>query len=573
MLQKDVFPHRTKWAIIVIGMIAGLLWALPDSFNLHERYSLYLPPLSLAMASILAFTLYRLRAVRPWLCALLILPVIALMTGWYRWNFPTLPLGEFHFKNICAVIVMLSLVMPMLVAFCTKSQQEEDGSQWSRAVAETLWRNTFTLAATGLMTGLFWLVLMLWSNLFSIIGITLFEQLFFDNRFFPPIATGAVIAAGIVFCRRLPGAAGLYRHLVTRAVSVLLPLHAVALLLFLACLPFTGLAIIPKAFSATTLLLTMTLLMLAFSAITGESAPDLSRWQRVIARVVLVAQALTPLLAGLAVWALWLRVAEYGWTVERIYAAMIALLAVAGSLLLSGFQRRAWSQGAGSMNIFIALMLSLTACGWFLLHTPVADPWRIVVKNQLARFAQGKAKVDDMDLYLFSDAGRRGKQALQKISRYPQWLDETARQKAVLVRLLAERDTNNANPTVSDLQRSIPLRAGSEAPPESWWQMQTQYIEQEAGICLVDTGSCLVWMQDVNNDGTPEVLLYNRNQQSITLYAHQATGWDQIGSVTLSARLEQALRDKIPETVVKPWRDLEVNGQRLPVQYYGFEGQ
>lgn len=571
MLQKEVFPHRTKWAIIAIGMIAGLLWALPDLFDLHARYALYLPALSLAMASILAFTLYCLRAVKPWLCALLTLPFIALMTGWYRWNFPTMSPGEFNFKNICAGMVMLSLVMPMLVAFCNK--QEQGRSTWSRLVTESLWRNTFTLAVTGVMTGLFWLVLMLWSKLFSIIGITLFEQMFFDNAFFPPVATGAVIAAGIVFCRRLPGAAGLYRQLMTRAVNILLPLHAVALLLFLVCLPFTGLAIIPKAFSATTLLLIMTLMMLAFSAIADESAPGVSRGQRVMRRVVLVAQGLTPLLAGLAVWALWLRIADYGWTVERVYAAMIALIAVTGSLLLLEFQRRAWVQGATSMNMFIPMMLALTAFSWFLLHTPVVDPWRITVKNQLARFAEGRAKVDETDLYLFSNAGRRGKRALQEISRHPQWLSDPARQKAMLVRLLAERDTNNANPTISDLQRSIPLRAGSEAPPESWWQMQTQYIEQESGICLMDTGSCLVWMQDVNNDGTPEVLLYNRNQQSITLYAHQATGWNQIGSVMLSERLEQALRDKIPETVVKPWRDLEVNGQRLPVQYYGFEGQ
>lgn len=571
MLQKDIFPHRTKWVIIAIGMIAGLLWALPDLFDLHARYAPYLPALSLTMASILAFTLYRLRDIKPWLCALLALPVIALMTGWYRWNFPTMSLGEFNFRNICGVMVMLSLVMPMLVAFCNK--QEQGGSPWSRLVTESLWRNTFTLAVTAVMTGLFWLVLMLWSNLFSIIGITLFEQLFFDNAVFPPVATGAVIAAGIVFCRRLPGAAGLYRQLITRAVNVLLPLHAVALLLFLVCLPFTGLAIIPKAFSATTLLLIMTLLMLAFSAIACESAPGLSRGQRVLARMVLVAQGLTPLLAGLAVWALWLRIADYGWTVERVYAAVIALIAVTGSLLLLWFQRRAWVQGAASMNTFVPLMLSLTAFSWFLLHTPVIDPWRITVMNQLARFAEGRAKVDERDLYLFSDAGRRGKQALQAISRHPQWLSDPARQKAVLMQLLAARNATNAKPAISDLKRAIPLRSGSEAPPESWWQMQTQYIEQEAGICLVDSGSCLVWMQDMNNDGTPEVLLYNRNQQSITLYAHQATGWNQIGSVTLSERLEQALRDKIPETVVKPWRDLEVNGQRLPVQYYGFEGQ
>ena len=573
MLQKDVFPRRTQWAIILIGMIAGLLWALPEGFNPHQGYSLYLPPLSLAMASILAFTLYHLHAFKPWLCALLTLPLIALMTGWYRWNFPTLPLGEFHFKNILAVIFMLSLVMPMLVAFCNRSQQEQGGSTWAARVTETLWRNTFTLAVTSVMTGLFWLVLLLWSNLFSIIGITLFEHIFFDNRFFPPAATGAVIAAGIVFCRRLPGAASLYRHLVTRAVNVLLPLHAVALLLFLACLPFTGLAIIPKAFSATTLLLTMALLMLAFSAIAGESTPDLSRWQRIIARVVLVAQALTPLLAGLAVWALWLRVAEYGWTVERIDAAMIALFAVAGSLLLLGFQRRAWSQGAASMNKFIPLMLTLMACGWFLLHTPLVDPWRIVVKSQLARFAQGDAKVDEMDLYLFSDAGRRGKQALQMINSHPQWLHDPVRQKAVLVQLLAEHNASHANPTLSDLQRSIPLRAGSEAPPESWWQTLAKSVAPSISVCLADSHSCLVWMQDLNNDGSPEVLLYSRNPPEIVIYARQGIDWQQSGNVTLPENRDKAIREAMPKTAIKPWRDLEINGQRYPVQYYNHEGQ
>lgn len=573
MLQKDVFPRRTQWAIIVIGMIAGLLWAVPDGFNLHDHYSVYLPPLSLTMASILACTLYRLCDVKPWLCALMTLPFIALMTGLCRWNFPTLPLAEFHFKNTCTVIFLLSLIMPMLVAFCDSSHKKQDGMQWNSVVAETLWRNTFTLTITSMLTGLFWLILMLWSNLFSTIGITLFEQVFFNNPVFPPIATGAVIAAGIVFCRRLPGAAGLYRQLVTRAVNVVLPLHAVALLLFLACLPFTGLAIIPKAFSAATLLLTMTLLMLAFSAIVGGSTPHVSHRQPVITRVVLVAQSLTPLLAGLAVWALWLRVAEYGWTVERVYAAMIALFAMTGSLLLLFFQRRAWSQGAAGMNTFITQMLTLAACCWFLLHTPPGDPWRIVVKNQLARFAQGKAKVDDMDLYLFSDAGRRGKQALQKLSRHLQWLDDPVRQKAMLFQLLAEHDTHNTHPAISDLQRSVPLRAGSEAPPESWWQSLAESVASSFSVCLMDSGSCLVWMQDLNNDGSSEVLLYNRNSPEIMIYARQGIDWQQIGSVTLPIDIDKAIREEMPETVTKPWRDLEINGQRLPVQYFNYEGQ
>ncbi|WLI75619.1 DUF4153 domain-containing protein [Kosakonia sp. H02] len=570
MLQKDVFPTTTKWAIIAIGIIAGLLWALPDGLNLHDRYSLYLLPLSLSATSVLAFTLYRLSAVRPWICALLTMPFIALMTAWQRWNFPELPPGEFHFRNSCAVIVMLSLVMPFWVAFCNASPQKEGKTS---CITHALWRNTFTLGVTGIMTGLFWLVLMLWSKLFSMIGIVLFERLFFDNPFFPPMATGAVIAAGIVFCRRLPGAAGLYRHLITLAVSVLLPLHALTSLLFLACLPFTGLDIIPKDFSAATLLLTMTLLMLAFSAIVGERAPAESRWQRGIARLVLVAQGLTPLLAALAVWALWLRVAEYGWTVERVYGAAIALLAVTGSLLLLWFQRRAWSQGAGSMNTFTALMLALTAGGWFLLHTPTIDPWRITVKNQLTRYAQGKSKADAMDLYTFSDAGRRGKQALTMLNKHPQWLADPVEQKAMLMQILAGQYTDSVRHGINDLQQSIPLRAGSEAPPESWWQAQTEYVDQSLSTCLVDAGSCLVWMQDLNNDGSAEVLLYSRNQSGIVVYARQGIEWRQIGNVTLSQSADKTIREGSFKTVTKPWRDLEINGQRYPVQYYGFEGQ
>lgn len=68
----------------------------------------------------------------------------------------------------------------------------------------------------------------------------------------------------------------------------------------LACLPFTGLAIIPKSFSAATLLLTMTLLMLIFSAMVVIKEQSEPRWQRVSAQLVLAALWLTPL------WPVWL---------------------------------------------------------------------------------------------------------------------------------------------------------------------------------------------------------------------------------------------------------------------------
>lgn len=64
MLQKTL-SGRTKWTIIVIGMLAGLTGALPDALHLPASYAHYLWPLSLGAASVLAFTLNRLNAVKP----------------------------------------------------------------------------------------------------------------------------------------------------------------------------------------------------------------------------------------------------------------------------------------------------------------------------------------------------------------------------------------------------------------------------------------------------------------------------------------------------------------------------
>ncbi|MCW0349191.1 hypothetical protein [Pantoea ananatis] len=99
-------------------MLAGLTGALPDALHLPASYARYLWPLSLGAASVLAFTLNRLSAVKSWLCALAVLPFIALMTGWQHWNFPASHDDDVFFKNSGAVLLMLMLAMPFLAAIC-----------------------------------------------------------------------------------------------------------------------------------------------------------------------------------------------------------------------------------------------------------------------------------------------------------------------------------------------------------------------------------------------------------------------------------------------------------------------
>ncbi|MGP0151566.1 hypothetical protein [Pantoea ananatis] len=81
-------------------MLTGLTGALPDALHLPASYARYLWPLSLGAASVLAFTLNRLSAVKSWLCALAVLPFIALMTGWQHWNFPASHAMTFFSKTV-----------------------------------------------------------------------------------------------------------------------------------------------------------------------------------------------------------------------------------------------------------------------------------------------------------------------------------------------------------------------------------------------------------------------------------------------------------------------------------------
>lgn len=46
--------------------------------------------------------------------------------------------------------------------------------------------------------------------------------------------------------------------------------------------------------------------------------------------------------------------------------------------------------------------------------------------------------------------------------------------------------------------------------------------------------------------------------------------WGAIVNVTLPKDLDKAINWVMPETATKSWRDPEINGQRLLVQYYNY---
>jgi hypothetical protein len=112
-----------------------------------------------------------------------------------------------------------------------------------------------------------------------------------------------------------------------------------------------------------------------------------------------------PLPAGLAVWAIALRVGQYGWTPERLFVAAMAGLAIGYGLSYAfSALRKSWRADIRSVNVINALAVLAVAALWL---TPLFDAERIATNSQMARFAaSGDPAV--LDLWALDQWGRAG---------------------------------------------------------------------------------------------------------------------------------------------------------------------
>jgi len=121
-----------------------------------------------------------------------------------------------------------------------------------------------------------------------------------------------------------------------------------------------------------------------------------------------------PVLAGLALWALALRIGQYGLTPDRIFAALAAALALGyglayGAAALSG----AWAAGIRRANPWLALAALALAALWC---TPLLNPERLSTAAQIARLTGGAAAAGEVDLWPMANMwGRAGEAGIERL--------------------------------------------------------------------------------------------------------------------------------------------------------------
>lgn len=396
--------------LLLHEMIAADIWPLTDP---TWRLSLYAMVIGVPLTLHLGIGLGRWQALVP--AALAMLVLLGAM-GAYAGSHLTGTQQDDMWPIFRFMVIGLLVVLPLLTFLQTTLEQGEFRFPYRRLYSHA-WNNAIILQLIGLFLGIFWMLLLVWAALFNLLGIDFFEELF-TERVFVYIASGLVGGYGLILARKHEDAVVTVRRIILALHKALMPLLTLITLVFVVALPFTGLEKLWDTGFATSLLLTvigLNVLFLSAVHADGDQPAPYTRWFRWIMVPGLLS---LPVYAGLASYALYLRVDQYGWSEQRVLAALICLVlgayAVGYAVSLVRPRSQPWLPWLGKANAVVAVVIITLG---ILVNTPVLDPARITVDNQLSRLQQGVIDAENFDyMQLRFKTGRYGRDALAQLT-------------------------------------------------------------------------------------------------------------------------------------------------------------
>jgi len=434
---------------------------------------------------------------------------------------------------------------------------------------DVAWKLAVQLALAALFVGIFWLLMELGAGLFSLIKLDFFRKLIQHEWFWIP-ATTLAVAGALHLTDVRPVLVRGARTLLLSLLSWLLPLIVLIVAGFLVSLPFTGLAPLWSFGHASGLLLvTCAVLILLINA--AHQDGDAEHLPPAILRWAGTAAALLPVpLSLLAGYALFLRVQQYGWTIDRVTVAAIVLIAAsyAGGYAFAALTRGAWLARIEQWNFHVAL-LSLAIM--VALYSPIASPARISVADQVARLEGGRIAPDKFDFtYLRWHGGRYGQAALTRLS-------QSGSQVVRPLATAALRSKFKFTPKIQpDAQHLTVYPRGRTLPP-SFARFWTEYsASSDASLCNGNL-DCDAFLIDLDGDGNEEILLVDL-AGDLVIYNQNGDNWSDVGEIVtpagcpaILAALRQGHYTTIPP--VRRWKDVYIGGVALRTEPHNESGR
>ncbi len=463
-----------------------------------------------------------------------ILALLAVYTGWQAE-----PFGEFPVSSLSMAFIF-SIGLACFKALMYLQQRANGVPLTYQVLFTNSWRNFLVGALSALFVLVFWLVLVLWGQLFKVIEIEFFHELFREDWFIFPVLSIA-FGLGVIMFRDLTHVIDNISKLLHWLIKLLLPLVVTIAVIFLATLPVVGFEVLWSTGNGTALLLWLLAIILFFTNAVYQDGREVSPFPSLVHRAIYVGLCVMPFVSALSFYGLVLRLNQYGWTVERCWAFVVWLVLALFSLgyVVGIVRRRAqWTTDLARVNtamglIVLAIML--------LANSPVLDFRKISLASQLARIEAGEIELREFDFYYAKNhLGRPGYLAMQDMKadigdsdpdllgliETPTWRDATTSPEA--------RDEAWAD----IIYRPAPFEVPAELKP---------LIIDDA--LLTNTQDTMLIQIDLDGDGEFEYLRISTHEYGLgyaQFYFQTDQGW-QAGGLQYSARDQDnnALRDQL----------------------------
>jgi hypothetical protein len=396
---------------------------------------------------------------------------------------------------------------------------------------EHSWGNFFIGLVAVLFVQAVWALLGLWAQLFELLGVPLFEDLF-TSRPFAYLTTFTLFGFGLAVGRDSERVIQALRTTTGMLARALLPLVVLIALLFLATLPLTGLRPLWETGTATPVVLALlgALAVLLNGVLEdGQQAPG---YPKPLLRALEAAVLAMPAYAAIAWYGTGLRVSQHGLTPDRIYALLLTTVA---SLYCLGYaagvlwRRRPFVEALARVNVASAVVVAALAIA---VQLPPLDPLRLSADSQAQRLRDGRVAADAFDFAtLRFRLGHHGWERLLELEAMTGHPDE-ARIREAIAFVRRANDFWSARPERErELGRSLPflrLAPRGLTIPEGLVERMAPDLD---GTC--DTPrECLLIGSDLDTDGALEYCIFAGKHYSFC-YARRspASRWERIGTL------------------------------------------
>jgi hypothetical protein len=343
--------------------------------------------------------------------------------------------------------------------------------------------------------------------------------------------------------------------------------------MFVVTLMFTGLKPLWDSGGSTLVLAFQALILYLVNAAYHGDETRLPKFANALVKLGLLVM---PVLSGIIAYGLYLRVAQYGWTVSRLWGASIALVFASFGLFYAYSVARSgqvWLRRIGDFNgrlVWVVLAFVV------LVNTPALDFRRIAVADQLSRVEQGIISPDDLDVwYLGKSTGRTGYLAMQDVKeRYGVQYPKLAER---IDRLNLDSDEEVAKLTLETLEDKFVWRDHSQKDRVRQITKALLAELKESPWLFADVYSYRLVELDANSDGEVEYFLVIEHEieaavRMFVVDEDSDTGWrsQPVGSIwgeNLNLGAVLVAIDQGEVGVVKPeWQDISLGGQRLSIR-------